>query len=362
MQTIIAAFDQPSTAQQAVDSLLAKGFNRSALHLQSGYTDGMDGDGTSQAASGVAAPTNTGFIAGVEHFFANLFGGEDESTRSNTSGRYVDAVRKGNSVLAVDVASDDEADQASNLLYDLGATDVEEDGAGADGMSTQSQGMTSGMATGGTATGMPVEGMATSGMAASGMAASGMAASGMMDGAMSTGSMTDGAMSTGSMTDGAMSAGSMTSDGMASEGAVLPIVQEELQVGKRTVQGGTVRVIKRVTETPVSELVRLREEHAVIERRPVDRVATEADFQGFTEGTIEMRESAEEAVVGKTARVVEEVVVGTKVTEHEQTVSDTVRRTDVEVDRGTDMSVGLSGKGGAAVSDSSVVTTQRLED
>ncbi len=356
MQTIIAAFDQPSTAQQAVDSLLAKGFSRSAVHLQSGYAADMDGDGTGQT-TGVAAPTNTGFLAGVEHFFANLFGGEDESTRSNTSGRYVDAVRKGNSVLAVDVASDDEADQASNLLYDLGATDVEEDGAGADGMSTQSQGMTSGMATGGTATGMPVEGMATSGMAASGMAASGMT-----DGAMSTGSMTDGAMSIGGTADGAMSAGSMTSDGMASEGAVLPIVQEELQVGKRTVQGGTVRVIKRVTETPVSELVRLREEHAVIERRPVNRVATEADFQGFTEGTIEMRESAEEAVVGKTARVVEEVVVGTKVTEHEQTVSDTVRRTDVEVDRGTDMSVGLSGKGGAAVSDSSIVTTKRLED
>lgn len=46
----------------------------------------------------------------------------------------------------------------------------------------------------------------------------------------------------------------------------------------------------------------------------------------------EVRTQGEEAVVGKTAKVVEEVVVGKKVTEHQETVSDTVKRTDVEVD------------------------------
>ena len=45
-----------------------------------------------------------------------------------------------------------------------------------------------------------------------------------------------------------------------------------------------------------------------------------------------MTETAEEAVVGKTARVVEEVVVGKTATDRTETVTDTVRRTDVEVD------------------------------
>src|SRR5712671_2779741 len=90
----------------------------------------------------------------------------------------------------------------------------------------------------------------------------------------------------------------------------VPVVQEELQVGKRAINVGGLRVIKRMSETPVSEIVKLREERATIERRPVDRDATEADFENFEEGTIEVREMSEQAVVGKTARVVEEVVVG----------------------------------------------------
>lgn len=115
------------------------------------------------------------------------------------------------------------------------------------------------------------------------------------------------------------------------ERQAVPVVQEEMQVGKRTVDAGGVRVIKRVSETPVSQIVNLREEHATIERRPVDRPATDADFANFQEGTIEVRETAEEAVVGKTARVVEEVVVGKETTERSETVTDSVRRTDVEV-------------------------------
>jgi stress response protein YsnF len=51
----------------------------------------------------------------------------------------------------------------------------------------------------------------------------------------------------------------------------------------------------------------------------------------FKEGDIEIRERAEEAIVGKQARVVEEIEVGKQVTEREETVRDTVRRTDVDV-------------------------------
>ena len=113
--------------------------------------------------------------------------------------------------------------------------------------------------------------------------------------------------------------------------AVLPVVEENVQVGKREVERGGVRVFSRVTEQPVEQQVQLREEHARVERRPVDRAATDADLATFKEGTIEVRERAEEPVVSKQARVVEEVVVGKETTERTETIRDSVRRTDVDV-------------------------------
>jgi uncharacterized protein (TIGR02271 family) len=113
----------------------------------------------------------------------------------------------------------------------------------------------------------------------------------------------------------------------------IPVVEEELQVGKRQVQRGGVRVYQRVRETPVNESVQLREEHVHVERHPVDQPATSADLDAIKEGAIELRETAEEAVVSKTARVVEEVVVGKEVTEQTKDINDTVRRTDVEVEQ-----------------------------
>jgi len=112
----------------------------------------------------------------------------------------------------------------------------------------------------------------------------------------------------------------------------IPVVEEELKVGKREVQRGGIRVLSRVTERPVQETVELREEHANIERRPANRAVTESD-RAFTEQSIEIRETAEEPVVAKTARVVEDVVVGKQRSTHKETIQDTVRKTDVEVKR-----------------------------
>lgn len=113
---------------------------------------------------------------------------------------------------------------------------------------------------------------------------------------------------------------------------VIPIVEEQLRVGKRTVEGGAVRINTGVVETPVEAQVNLREEHVRVERHAVDRPASEADFQTFKEGEIELTERAEVAVVAKEARVVEEIAVGKEVTERTETVRDTVRRTEVDVD------------------------------
>jgi uncharacterized protein (TIGR02271 family) len=120
-------------------------------------------------------------------------------------------------------------------------------------------------------------------------------------------------------------------EGVYNGETTIPVVEEELRVGKREVERGGVRVESHVTETPVEEQVHLREERVHVERRPVDRPAGDAENL-FREGTLEVSERAEEAVVAKEARVVEEVVVGKEVAERTETIRDTVRRTDVEVE------------------------------
>lgn len=186
------------------------------------------------------------------------------------AGNYSEAVRRGSSVVAVDASSDSEVDRITALMNKMGSVDVEQRAA-----QWKRKGWT----------GFDAD------------------------------------------------AGLMSRDDDAFAAESVPVVQEELHVGKREINVGGLRVVKRFTETPVSQIVTLRQEHATIERHPVDRVATEADFANFKEGTVEVREMAEEAVVGKSARVVEEVRVGKDVTEKSQTINDTVRRTDVDTER-----------------------------
>ncbi len=119
----------------------------------------------------------------------------------------------------------------------------------------------------------------------------------------------------------------------ASGDAVIPVVEEELIVGKRQVERGGVRVFTRIVETPVEEHVVLREEHASVERHAVNRPISETELNALGDQSVEVREMAEEAVVGKTARVVEEVRVGKESTERTEQIRDTVQKTQVEVDQ-----------------------------
>jgi uncharacterized protein (TIGR02271 family) len=118
--------------------------------------------------------------------------------------------------------------------------------------------------------------------------------------------------------------------------ASLPVIEEELQVGKREIETGGVRLRSRIIERPVQQSVRLRQEQVVVNRVPVDRAASEADFDTFKEGTIEMQEFAEIPVVSKEARVVEEVNLSKTVEEHDEVIHDTVRHTEVDVEDTTD--------------------------
>jgi uncharacterized protein (TIGR02271 family) len=111
---------------------------------------------------------------------------------------------------------------------------------------------------------------------------------------------------------------------------VIPLAEEQLEVGKRTVDRGTTRVRRYVVEKPVEQNVTLHGERVTIERRrPVE--GTAASGGAFEERTVEVRETEEVPVVGKTARVVEEVAIRKEATERAETVKDTVRREEVEV-------------------------------
>ena len=107
---------------------------------------------------------------------------------------------------------------------------------------------------------------------------------------------------------------------------------EELVVGKRLVNQGSTRIRRYVVETPVSENVTLQSERVTLDRRPVTDGRPVTD-DSFGEKTIEMTETAEEAVVSKTVRVVEEVALRKEDVERVETVRDTVRKEEIEVEQ-----------------------------
>ena len=152
--------------------------------------------------------------------------------------------------------------------------------------------------------------------------------------------------STASVAEGVMSSAAAVGSGAAASGlaanaintgkeaqSIIPVIQEDLAVGKRTIQRGGVRVVSRMVETPVEETVRLRDEHAYVDRQPVNRMATAADLGAPGSQVIEVEEFAEEPVIQKTARVVEEVRVGKTMGERSETIRDTVRNTEVNVEQ-----------------------------
>jgi uncharacterized protein (TIGR02271 family) len=118
----------------------------------------------------------------------------------------------------------------------------------------------------------------------------------------------------------------------AKDAETLRLAEEQLNVGKRMFQTGTTRIRRFITERPVEANVTLHEEHAEVVRRAITDPAYVADID-WSDKAYEVTETAEEAVVSKTARVVEEVTLRKTGTDHVETVKDTVRRQQVEVER-----------------------------
>ncbi len=284
-QTIVAVFDEYGDAQSAVNALYQEGgFTRADVKLSPAEetTEARRAALRAQPASGDTGGWNIG------DFFKSLFGRDQYG---DDAGVYSEAVRRGSYIVSVDAQSDEQAARATDILQRFNAVDLDQ-----------------------RATGWRSSGW------------SGYQADSPLYTAEEIRQDRD------EYTKTTVAAASATPAVERGTGQAIPVIEEQLQVGKRTVQRGGVRIFRHVTETPVEESVQLREEHVTVERRTVDQPASAADLEAFKEGTIEVRETAEEPVVGKTARVVEEVEVGKEITERTETVSDTVRRTEVEVE------------------------------
>ena len=217
---------------------------------------------------------------------------EREGVAGDDAAYYAEGLRSGGALVSVR-ANDDQVDGAVDIMNRYANSDGGYAGAGADAdYTTDEASYTAGTTTDVTDAGMGATGMSTSDM-----------------GTIPARATTD----------------------MGEGEARLAIAEEQLRIGKREVSRGGMRVRRVVTERPVEEQIILRDETIRVDRRPVDRSASGTEDL-FSEQSFEFTETDEEAVVAKETRVIEEVVVGKTVEERTETVRDTVRRSDVEVE------------------------------
>ena len=283
-ETIVAIYDSAAHAQAAVHDLEAASVPSSDISQHAK-------DGSMSGTSRTTAPVHE------KGFWASLFGGEPDHDTSV----YGHSINSGATVVTVKVSAS-RYDEAAAILEKHGPIDVDQ--------RSEQYGLTSASAA--TPTGYVGHAGMTDTTADTGYSAPAHTAS--------TGHATTGL---GSKVEGAV-------EGAA--GDTLQLAEEFLNVGKRAVRGGTTRIRRYTVEKPVEENVTLHNERVVLDRRPVTdgRVLANADF---ADKTISMTEMNEEAVVSKTARVVEEIGLHKEVSDHVETIRDTLRKDDVAVEQ-----------------------------
>jgi uncharacterized protein (TIGR02271 family) len=113
--------------------------------------------------------------------------------------------------------------------------------------------------------------------------------------------------------------------------AEMPLSEEEVKVGKRTVRAGEVNLQKKVSTEQVNVPVELKREDVVIERVPAHETEP-AGKEPFQEERVEVPLSREEPVVEKETRVTGGVRVRKTEGTERETIQESVRREDVEID------------------------------
>ena len=280
-RTITAFFDTRGAAQKATDDLVAIGVPRQHIRL-------TEGAGTTATTEKVSATADKGFWEELKDLFL------PEEDRYG----YAEGLRRGGFLLSVEA---DEAmyNQVLDILDNDGSVDMDEREAswrasGWTGYQTESAGV-------------------------------GAAALGVGGAAFSSPSTVK------ANTGGTGVRSAPVNTVAAGRDEVIPIYEETARVAKRDINHGRVRIRSYVVETPVSEQVSLRNEQVQVERRPVDRPIAAGDAV-FQDRVIEAEEHTEEAVITKEARVKEEISLRKTVENQAQTVTDTVRRTEVEIE------------------------------
>jgi uncharacterized protein (TIGR02271 family) len=295
--TITAMFDSRSDAEAAKARLESANVDADHVHIHDKTSSG-------HREQGYSTHEDRGVWDSIKNAFLP---DEDRHT-------YEEGLRRGGVLLTADV-DDDRVDEAVRVLEGAGSIDIDD---------RSSQWRSSGWDYAAPALGAGVGTGAALGEFGSNAPATGGGDDRAMGGVASTGHV-----------------------GSSEREEVIPVVEEQLVVGKRDVNRGGVRVRSYVTETPVHEQIRLRNERVNVERRTVDLPLSAADGDAFRERSIDMTATGEEAVVGKNARVVEEVVVSKTAEEHVENIDGTVRKTDVEVDRDSDVDTSTGSTFGA---------------
>jgi uncharacterized protein (TIGR02271 family) len=145
----------------------------------------------------------------------------------------------------------------------------------------------------------------------------------------------------GSMASGSVASGQRPT-GQTAEQASVKLTEEQVKVGKREVIAGGVRLRKIIRTETVNQPVELRREELVVERVPATEATGRAQHE-FQQREIYVPLRREEPVIQKEARVREEVRVRKDARTDKQTVSEQVRKEDVEIQReGAAREVGTS--------------------
>jgi len=325
---IVAVFETRAEAEAARDSLFGAGIPQSAVQVLD-RTSGDAAPGASRVEDRDTGLRDEGFWGAIKSLFA-----PDDDYHA-----YNHALGRGHAMVMVTPSAEMDRHRVIEILEAAGPVDfdakLEEwrqagyDYSGA-ARSTERDRAEPTASSGGAGTGYQA-GVGSGGSAASAMTASPgrqvtETVSMPQTSAERTG--TAGRGLTGNQATGKQATGNQVTGNQET----IKVVEERLRVGKREVAQGAVRVRSYVVERPVEEQVRLHEERITVDRRPVDRPATAGDAGLFQERTNEARATAEEAVVQKEARVVEEIGIRKQASDRTETVRDTVRETKVEVD------------------------------
>lgn len=336
--TLVGIFENRPAAERARSELLRAGFADDEVDLRTGTEDRDWRRSDDRSAYEDESESTIGET--VADWFRSLFGIDDDD---DDLGIYTEAMRRGESVVTVRTADGDRVDRASDILEACGSIDIDEkadewqaqgwtrpaaarDASGGSKTTppTSSTSSTSSAPLGATAASAAAMGAASMRDAGDRKVANGRGAQGSQDRLPAADVHTgNGVHPTGSVQAG--------EELRAGESKRIPVIEEQLRVGKRIVGRRRLRVYTQMVDEPVREDVHLAEERVRIDRHDADRPATEADYRAAQAGAIEATESSEEPVVDKHARVVGEVEIGKERNERQETVRDTVRHTNVEV-------------------------------